>query len=669
MKWISLSIGLLLNVLTFSQSDTHTQKVIDSLKQVIASDCHDTIKIAAYNAWDELIYIQYPDLDKDINQKIVDICNKQISQGKLTPQETKFYYLSKAGSINILGLILVDEGYYIEAQNLFLESLKIGEFFNDTITMAGPTNNLGMVYKNLNFIQKSLEYYQKAQLLDGKTDPWSNSIYLNNIGICYVELKKLSLAKKFYTESITLSNEIGNKQNEANSIGNLGQIYFMIEDYDSALVYFHQALDINREINNDGGVTYMLNQIGLANVKKQRYQEGLDFCMESFAILDSVKALSHEADCHQCLYLSNKGLGKTDKALHHLEVYRSLKDSLINQDKVGQILAEQYTYEFEKKRLQDSLEISTTQRIKEVELQRDIDRKQNQQFILYGGIVALLLIGGFIYRGYRHKKRDNEIIAEQKFLVEEKNQEITDSITYAKRIQEAILPDHQLISKHLPEHFIYYAPKDIVAGDFYWMDHFEGHTFFAVADCTGHGVPGAMVSVVCHNALNRSVREYKLKLPGEILDKTRELVINTFSKSSGNVKDGMDIAICVWNKENKRFYYAGANNSLYLINEGELTEIKADKQPIGIYDKATNFTSHEIKLQASSRIIAFTDGFADQFGGVDGKKYKYKNFKKFLISSSSGSLEKQKDSLEREFLQWKGQLEQLDDLCIIGVKI
>ena len=278
-------------------------------------------------------------------------------------------------------------------------------------------------------------------------------------------------------------------------------------------------------------------------------------------------------------------------------------------------------------------------------------------------------------------------LSRQKLLVEQKNHEITSSIKYAKRIQSAILPPNKLVKEFLSNSFILYKPKDIVAGDFYWLEHKEGKVLFAAADCTGHGVPGAKVSVICNNGLNRSVREYGLTEPGKILNKTREIVIAEFEKSEEEVKDGMDIALC--SLDGNKLEYAGANNPLWIVrhaeldaasekeqipnqvrnDEYELIEINADKQPIGKYAENKPYTTHKIELQKGDSIYIFTDGYADQFGGEKSKKFKAANFKKLLLSIQEKPMEEQKIIIDQTFKDWKGNLEQIDDVCIIGVRI
>jgi ligand-binding sensor domain-containing protein/serine phosphatase RsbU (regulator of sigma subunit) len=253
--------------------------------------------------------------------------------------------------------------------------------------------------------------------------------------------------------------------------------------------------------------------------------------------------------------------------------------------------------------------------------------------------------------------------------IEEKKLEITDSITYAKRIQTAILPPLSDFNKLMQDRFVLYKPKDIVAGDFYWLNEIDGKQLFAVGDCTGHGVPGAMVSVVCVGALNRSVAEFGLSNPAAILEKTREIVLETFEKSEEDVKDGMDISLCSWDKKTNELTFAGANNNLYAIQNGALEEVKADKQPIGKYEFAKPFINHRLSFEKGTCIYLFSDGYADQFGGTKGKKMKYKPFKDFLLANHTLQMKAQHDILDEKFEAWKGDFEQVDDVCIIGVRL
>lgn len=261
-------------------------------------------------------------------------------------------------------------------------------------------------------------------------------------------------------------------------------------------------------------------------------------------------------------------------------------------------------------------------------------------------------------------------INERKLFVDqlsEKNREILDSINYAKRLQEAILPSEEFIADCFDDAFIFYKPKAIVAGDFYWMQKAENTILFAAADCTGHGVPGAMVSVVCHNALNRAVREHKLLQPSLILDKTKDIVIEQFTRNNNEVSDGMDIALCTLT--GNILQYSGANNPLWIIRNDEILEFTASKQPIGKYTVQHPFDNHKIELRKGDQIYIFSDGFADQFGGTKGKKFKRSNLKKLLLNICGKSMLEQKVHLKNAFEDWRGDLEQIDDVCIMGVRV
>ena len=267
------------------------------------------------------------------------------------------------------------------------------------------------------------------------------------------------------------------------------------------------------------------------------------------------------------------------------------------------------------------------------------------------------------------RKQKDEINAQHQ-IIEEKNLDITNSINYAKRLQEAILPEKDLIRSAFDDAFILYEPKDIVAGDFYWCYETDSAFYLAVADCTGHGVPGAMVSLVCSGALTRSVKEFGLEHSDLVLNKTRELVIETFASKGNTVKDGMDICLCKVEKISNKVEYSGANNSLYVCSNNMLEEIKPDKQPIGVFEHAKPFTKTEFTCSAGDLLFLFTDGYADQFGGSKGKKLKYKKFKEILADKQDQQpLAKKKAFLEREFHEWKGEFEQVDDVCVIGVRI
>ncbi len=348
----------------------------------------------------------------------------------------------------------------------------------------------------------------------------------------------------------------------------------------------------------------------------------------------------------------------------------------LNQSELAKEKAIASSKENEVKILQQTQKLNSLE-----EEQKEIEHKaqlKQRLLVIYAvalGLCALLIFTGFIFRSLRQRNRQNKIIIEQKSVVEEKNKEILDSIEYAKRIQATILPSVRLVKKYLEESFILYLPKDIVAGDFYWMESIadEPTVYFAACDCTGHGVPGAMVSVVCHNALNKSLKEFGKRTPAEILDKVAEMVIEDFNKNAEDndeVKDGMDASLCALNVETGQLQWAGANNALWIIkSDGILNEYKPDKQPVGkSYDRIP-FTNNQIQLEKGDTLFLFTDGYADQFGGTNSRKFQRKAFKELLVSIHQQSMEQQRETIYNTFENWRGANEQVDDVCVIGVRV
>ncbi|WP_420576417.1 PP2C family protein-serine/threonine phosphatase [Ekhidna sp.] len=268
-------------------------------------------------------------------------------------------------------------------------------------------------------------------------------------------------------------------------------------------------------------------------------------------------------------------------------------------------------------------------------------------------------------------EESNKQLNEQKKIIESKNKDITSSIRYAKKIQEAILPSERTIKKYLPNSFVYYRPRDIVSGDFYWFKHADDVSYIAAVDCTGHGVPGAFMSMIGNTILNKVVPDYRTK-PAEILDIMRREVIDTMQQGEENSsRDGMDIAFCAINHRTKTMEYAGAFNPLCLIRNGELIETKADRMPIGSYFGKIDrqYTNHSVELKAGDTFYIYSDGFQDQIGGKGDRKYSSKKFKSFLQSIHVQSPEEQLEILENEIATWRGDEEQLDDMLIMGVKV
>lgn len=455
---------------------------------------------------------------------------------------------------------------------------------------------------------------------------------------------------------------------------NMGSNFLSWQKPDSAMLYFEKSLELSEQTKDEFWTMIGHMNIGILYLDLEDFKLAERHCSKALSIADTLHVLIRQKQACDCLYKSNYELGNFKAAFDYLQLYRIYGDSVMNQSKYKELIKRDRDFEITEAHLKDSLQNAQQLAIEKRKSEQEIEQ---QRIYTIGGIIGfifMLLLALLGYRGYRIKKRSagileekNQLITKQKKIVEEKNQEIIDSMEYAKRIQAAILPPDSLVQSVLPDSFVLYLPKDIVAGDFYWLEQKNNTTYIAAADCTGHGVPGAMVSVICNNALNRSVREFGANEPNEILNKARELVISEFEKSEDEVKDGMDIALCAI--EGAKLRFSGAHNPLWIVRNGELLETKADKQPVGKFAASKNFTNQLIELQRGDQIYLFSDGYADQFGGPKGKKFKAKSFKDLLIEIKDKNMSEQKVILQTTIRKWRGELEQVDDICVIGIKI
>lgn len=586
------------------------------------------------------------------------------------------FYKGVAESYKLYGVLLDETGQISKSIEAYRTAQSFYKKINDELGVAKCIGNIGMLYRDQRRHDESIELFKQIIPVFKKHEFHIGS-YTSHLNIC-IELTLTDRLKeaKYHIKQAEKYMRLAQIE-DPNYYGNLGNIYLQDKSYQQAINYFEKAI----QLEPDGhGVSTWLDNIGRCyNSLGMRKQAILyiEKAIESYPQIYNANSYS----AHRNLASSYYAERRLDEAYKTLSTALEIRDSIFSITNAEQLSELSKKYETEKKALQ--IKALKNER----KIQDQVIKSETRQKVIFGtGMVLFLILGVFLFKLVHRKKKDNQIISEQKALVElqkddliVKNQEILDSITYAKRLQDAILPAESYWKTHLPESFILYKPKDIVAGDFYWMEHQfieldgvkEEVLFFAAADCTGHGVPGALVSVICCNALNRSVLEFHFTEPGKILDKTRELVIDTFKRSTEDVKDGMDISLGCFIISSRKLLWAGANNPLWIItgNTSELIEWKPQKEPIGLYDRLTNFQTHEMILSPDTSLYLFTDGFADQFGGQNGKKFKYKNFKDELIRINPLPMEEQFEHLNDLIENWRGKLEQIDDICVIGIRL
>lgn len=581
-------------------------------------------------------------------------------------------------ALNNIGYIFKRQGDILKALEYYHESLRLNKLLKEQEEIALLLNNIGGLYYTLKEFDKALQYYRDALIIEKKDGTKKGVARLySNIGSVYQKQHKRKLALEYYQQSIKNYNKIGYKKGEALALSkytsielemlpdnNPKELELILKKFKKTYNVFDELEDVEGKASSACDISNVYQRLGNILLAEKYANESI-ILSKKIGFTESIK---NAAKALQEIAVLKKDY---KNAYFMQELFYKMQDSVDNDNIKEVVIQKQYQYEYEKKMIKDSLKSAETAKIKELKYNQEIKAQKLYSYVGVIGSVLLVIVVIVVLRGYQIKKKSNLELADKNKVIEEKSLEITDSITYAKRIQQAILPQHSEFKLALKKCFVFYKPKDIVAGDFYWMHKVGDTVLYAAADCTGHGVPGAMVSVVCYNALNRAVKEYGLINPADILNKTSELVIDTFSGSEDqrDVKDGMDIALCSIDFKKKELQYSGANNPLYLFREGELMEIKANKRSVGASSRKENFINHTIDLNENDCIYTFSDGYADQFGGPKGKKFMFKRFKKLLLSINELSLEEQHQKIEEEFYAWKGDIFQIDDVCVIGVKI
>lgn len=576
-----------------------------------------------------------------------------------------------------------------KAITYMLKALKVKEELNDITGVSTSLAGLAGVYYKMNNFKLALNYFNQSLEIENKTEKSSNEGYvrqgaiIGNIGLCYVGLGEIDKGLENYLKAVELYIEHGLEESNGSFYGNIGLIYLKDkQDYNQALIYLKKAALLH-EKNEDisalstayGGLCEIYsiqNDFANALIYGKKALKNAKLSEDKGSILEANKSLA-------LVFYNNKDY---QLAYEYIKAAFEVKDSIFNETSSQQIAEMQTKYDTEKKETENNL-LKTKQALDKAAL----DKKATQQYILLIGLGLTLIIVFYVVYSLNEKKKINKLLNTKNQIIEEKNKDITDSINYAKRIQGAILPEENLILAHY-ESFIYYQPKDIVSGDFYWIKEIGNKFYFSVVDCTGHGVPGAFMSIIGFNSLNRIVEDLQLSETGLILDKLNELVLHSIrkqDKDGSSIRDGMDISLCCIDLENETLEFSGANNPLYLIRtttnttenlpitltekDYNLIEIKADKMAIGGVENTKKYRTHFLQLQKGDTVYLFSDGYADQFGGPKSKKFMYKQFKQLLITIQEQPMEEQKNILDKTILNWRGDLDQIDDICVMGVRI
>lgn len=614
-----------------------------------------------------------------------------------------------------LGVLYDEQGNYDKALDYYLQSLAINEKLNDKQKISLDLSNVALVFKSQKSYAKSLDYSKRAlQLFEelGNKKGMSNS--LNNIGNVLLLMNDTSNIFNYYKKALEINKEMGDKYGMSATLTNMGNYYLVMGKYDKVLNYYNKALDIKKEIADNYGITLLYVNISdlyisltdSAALTLNQEETYLNLAIENAKIAmkqaKEMKIIPWINSAARTLMVSYKKQGNIAKSLEYSEIYIKSQDEMFSNEKTQAMAEVEAQFENEKKQLLIDKMESEKERDQQIINAQKAENKR-QLLLLISAIVGFIMIAVFLFfvsRMLKQKRKAHALLAiqhaeilqqkeeiesqrdeisgqrdvllEQKAQIEIQQKEITDSITYARSIQRALLPIPK--QPQFPfENFLLFKPKDIISGDFYWTTRIQSLQIIAVADCTGHGVPGSLMSMLGISFLNEIVRKKEVVSTHQILELLRTAVIDALQQSGtiGEQQDGMDICVCVIDTDTLQMQYSGANNPLYFLpkSDGILQILKPDKMPIGIHARMDSFTSQNVQLRSGDILYLCSDGYADQLGGVNYKKFSLKKYKELISEIYSYPLETQKQKLDFAFNQWMGKFKQTDDITILGIKV
>lgn len=570
-------------------------------------------------------------------------------------------YLNVANVYNKLG-------DYPTATDYVLRSLKKQEKLKNTFGIAACKLTLGNIYYTQNDFQGALKAYKEAYAggyASGSKMVDFEGAVLGNIGAMYQQMENYDSALYYIRLSIASFEKNGLHKRTASAYNNIGACFRKLNQYDSAMYYGRKGYAIYKDADRPEGVASALLALGVTEEKLGNIDSALDHYQNGLRITKEIKTRGLESNFYSGLSAVYKKKRDFEKALYYLERYMNLEDSLTGEESTASIDNMEKRYEIDKKN-KELVEIHEAKIKSEEENKRNIIFFTCIGILLFGIIIVVVLM-------LRNKSKLNAILGKKNSEISQQKEEITASITYASRIQKSVMPDERILKKTNFDYFILNKPRDIVSGDFYWLAEKEGRTYIAVSDCTGHGVPGALVSVIGINLLNKIIESPGKPSPSEILELLHVYMIHALNKDADarDTSDGMDIALLCIDATSKKAIFSGAGRPLYFIDKTGFHLIKGDRYSIAGEKKEGDapFSETEISITDKTTFYLSSDGYVDQFGETTGKKYLSKNFHELLANVSSLPMNEQEERIEKEFLGWKGSLEQVDDVLVVGVKV
>ncbi len=644
---------------------------LDSLKTLLKTELsvEDHVKVLSDIAY------EYIEID---TKKAITIAREALELSKKHK-----YYVGLKKSYGQLGSAYMKMGDNTKAIENYILAEKYAQKSNDKVGQSVVNHNLAILYRNNGRLKDAKKYIQKAVLLDLSLDsPFDLATSYNTYGAILLELNEIDSSAFYLNKSVETFKSIDKIYYAAPALSNLAKIERERKNYDKAINYYKQSISYYRDAGYDKRAANSMRMVAEIYFTQNKIELAIKTYEESLLIYD----IYEDEEFNSRIFFSGmaeayiekgnfeKAYKSIKKAYDLMDVYFNDLDSLndLSRDSLFTEMATKYETEKKEKELE----------IKNLKLEKSEKENKSQRNIILLGSLGLFLLFGLLVLSvysYRRSKSTNRKIHQQKDEIEKqrdeisvKNNEITSSIQYAKTLQDAILPDEKYILKNLPEHFILWLPRDIVSGDFYWYYEVKGKVYFAVADCTGHGVPGAFVSMTCHNVLNQVVIDQGLEKPGEILSKVHRIVSSVFHRegSLSQANDGMDIVLCCIENNSDQLTFAGAMNPLIHISNDDLTECRTDRMAIGGRTPMDyEFETHSLNYKPGDWFYMYSDGFQDQFGGKHGKKFMSGNFKKLLLEISIKNPEEQKKILTTRLKDWQGDFDRIDDILVAGFKV
>jgi tetratricopeptide (TPR) repeat protein len=577
--------------------------------------------------------------------------------------------------LNNIGFIHFSQGDIPKALQFYHRSLRIREELKDSNGMAYNLNNIGLVYYNQGEEKKALDYYRKAlKIREDIKDKKGVAYTLNNIGLVYEQRNDTLRAFENYRKSLRLREEMGDAKGMGSSLNSLGQLYFKVRNMTAALENYYRAREIFEKTDDKKGMAEALSHLAAILFKQGKQKEARAYAEQSLVLARELGFPENVRDASSTLSTIYSEQNDWKNAYEMQVLFKQMTDSINNQTNRKAALEKGFEYEYGKKAAADSVKTAEERKVFAAQMQQE----RTQKMALYIGIALIAVFSLFMYNRFRVTSRQKKLIElkeketqHQKLVIEEKHKEISDSIHYAERIQRSFLATKEMLDKNLSEYFILFRPKDVVSGDFYWAGELKNGNFaFATADSTGHGVPGAIMSLLNITSLEKAIELHTD--PAEILNHTRHTIIDRLKKdgSAEGGKDGMDCSLLVFDKAKRKLLVAAAYNPVWIVRGEELIEVVPDKMPVGKSDKEQNsFTLNSVDIKRGDMIYALTDGFPDQFGGPKGKKFMSKTLKELLRTNATLPIPEQNQLLKTAFLDWIGNLEQVDDVTVVGIRI